>query len=254
MVSLPSSEDTGSSLGWGVAREAFRSAEALTSCCRLAPSRRLKSLLRLEAPTSHHKLPHQPTPAKDSRVLIPFLILVGETPCSRPRPSLRRPPASASASMPRATATTPAFCATTCKSPPTNWLSLSLPPAMNCSASACSASPLDTPPSTSSSASTPPGSTLTTSGTSDQPHRAIANARVTLSCGDPQRNKNYRAALFGARKSEAVEARACARYALSEQPASSAALSAPLRVLRQVAGRLQALVRQRTRLINQLHH
>jgi len=91
-------------------------------------------------------------------------------------------------------------------------------------------------------------------GTSGQPHRAIPNAQVILSCGDPQRNKNYRAALFGAKKSDAVEARACARYALSERPAPSAALPQPLRQLRQIAGRLQAVVRQRTRLINQLHH
>lgn len=89
---------------------------------------------------------------------------------------------------------------------------------------------------------------------SGHPTRALANARVTLSCGDPQRNKNYRAALFGARKSDAVEARACARFALSERPAASAPLAAPLRTLRQVAARLQAVVRQRTRLINQLHH
>jgi transposase len=91
-------------------------------------------------------------------------------------------------------------------------------------------------------------------GASGHPTRALAAARVTLSCGDPQRNKNYRAALFGARKSDAVEARACARFALSERPAASAPLPAPLRILRQVAGRLQAVVRQRTRLINQLHH
>jgi transposase len=91
-------------------------------------------------------------------------------------------------------------------------------------------------------------------GASGHPDRALANARVTLSTGDPQRNKNYRAALFGAKKSDAVEARACARFAVSERPAASAALPPPLRVLRQVAGRLQAVVRQRTRLINQLHH
>src|SRR5262249_15940770 len=30
---------------------------------------------------------------------------------------------------------------------------------------------------------------------------ALANRAVTLSCGDPQRNKNYRAALFGSKKS-----------------------------------------------------
>jgi transposase len=77
---------------------------------------------------------------------------------------------------------------------------------------------------------------------------------LTLSCGDPQRNKNYRAALFGPHKSDPVEARACARYALAERPASVTPLSPQLRALRQVAGRLQAVVRQRTRLINQFHH
>lgn len=77
---------------------------------------------------------------------------------------------------------------------------------------------------------------------------------VTISCGDPQRNKNYRAALFGAKKSDPVEARAAARYAVTEAPAPSAPLSDALRTLRQVAGRLQAVVRQRTRLINQFHH
>ena len=82
---------------------------------------------------------------------------------------------------------------------------------------------------------------------------ALAGRTITLSCGDPQRNKSYRAALFAARKSDAIEARACARYALSERPAATPLLSAPLRCLRQVATRLQATVRQRTRLINQLH-
>jgi transposase len=81
----------------------------------------------------------------------------------------------------------------------------------------------------------------------------LAGRLVTVSTGDPQRNKSYRAALFGAKKSDAVEARACARYALSERPAAAAPLPAGLRVLRQVAARLQAAVRQRTRLVNQLH-
>jgi transposase len=40
---------------------------------------------------------------------------------------------------------------------------------------------------------------------------------------------------------------------LSERPAPTSPV-APLRLLRQIAGRLQAVVRQRTRLINQLHH
>jgi transposase len=77
---------------------------------------------------------------------------------------------------------------------------------------------------------------------------------LSVSCGDPQRNKNYRAALFGPKKSDAVEAQAAARFAVTERPASDTPLSLPQRLLRQVAGRLQAVVRQRTRLINQLHH
>lgn len=86
---------------------------------------------------------------------------------------------------------------------------------------------------------------------------SAADARIqglSLSCGDPQRNKNYRAALFGNNKSDPLEARAAARYALSERPAAVMPLSAELRTLRQVAGRLHAVVRQRTRLINQFHH
>jgi transposase len=77
---------------------------------------------------------------------------------------------------------------------------------------------------------------------------------VTLSAGDPQRNKNYRAALFGNKKSDSLEARAAARYALSERPAATGPLSQELRILRQGAARLQAACRQRTRLSNQLHH
>lgn len=79
-------------------------------------------------------------------------------------------------------------------------------------------------------------------------------ATFTLSCGDPQRNKNYRAAVFGAKKSDPLEAQACARFAVSERPAATTPFPDALRHLRQVAARLQAVVRQRTRLINQFHH
>jgi transposase len=85
------------------------------------------------------------------------------------------------------------------------------------------------------------------------PSGPLAVRDLTISCGDPKRNKDYRAALFGARKSDAVEARAAARFAISERPAATPLLSAALRSLRQTAMRLQAVVRQRTRLINQLH-
>ena len=85
--------------------------------------------------------------------------------------------------------------------------------------------------------------------------RGLAWPGVTLeiSCGDPLRNKNYRAALYGPQKSDPLEARAAARYALCERPPAAAVLTPELRLLRQVASRLQATVRQRTRLINQLH-
>jgi hypothetical protein len=82
----------------------------------------------------------------------------------------------------------------------------------------------------------------------------IPNGDISISCGDPRRNKNYRAALFGGKKSDPVEARAAARFALSERPTPTPPLSTELRTLRQVAARLQAAVRQRTRLINQFHH
>ena len=69
---------------------------------------------------------------------------------------------------------------------------------------------------------------------------ASRSSTFTISCGDPQRNKNYRAALFGAKKSDPVEARAAARYALAEQPTPANLMPDELRTLRQVAGRLQA--------------
>lgn len=88
----------------------------------------------------------------------------------------------------------------------------------------------------------------------EDPAAPAARFAMAISCGDPQRNKNYRAALFGAKKSDPLEAHAAARYALSERPAGVPPASPELRTLRQVATRLQAVVRQRTRLINQLHH
>jgi transposase len=81
----------------------------------------------------------------------------------------------------------------------------------------------------------------------------IDGAAFTVSCGDTQRNKNYRVAVYGHQKSDPVEARAGARYALTERPPPGTAVAPDLLPLRQVAGRLQAVVRQRTRLVNQLH-
>jgi transposase len=82
----------------------------------------------------------------------------------------------------------------------------------------------------------------------------LAASSFTISCGDPQRNKNYRAAIYGTKKSDPVEAQACARYALTENPKPTVPLSAPQRLLGQIASRLESQVRQHTRLINQLHN
>src|SRR5262249_34816298 len=77
---------------------------------------------------------------------------------------------------------------------------------------------------------------------------------LAISCGDPQRHKNYRAALFGGKKSDPVEAHAAARFALTEKPLRDLPFSRELRTLRPAAARLHAVVRQRTRLSNQFHH
>jgi transposase len=81
----------------------------------------------------------------------------------------------------------------------------------------------------------------------------LDHAAFTISCGDTQRNKNYRVAVYGHQKSDPIEARSCARYALTERPTASPTVAPELVPLRQVAARLQAVVRQRTRLVNQLH-
>jgi transposase len=81
----------------------------------------------------------------------------------------------------------------------------------------------------------------------------LDHAAFTVSCGDTQRNKNYRVAVYGHQKSDPVEARSCARYALTERPRPGVAIPPALVPLRQLAARLQAVVRQRTRLVNQLH-
>jgi transposase len=88
----------------------------------------------------------------------------------------------------------------------------------------------------------------------ESPTSTLRNCSFAISCGDPQRNKNYRAAIFGPHKSDPIEARAAARFAVTERPPHTPPLAHELRLLRQVAGRLQAAVRQRTRLINQFHH
>jgi transposase len=95
---------------------------------------------------------------------------------------------------------------------------------------------------------------LGTLSTPQADNAALVNASFTISCGDPQRNKNYRAAIYGAKKSDPVEAQACARYALTENPQATPHVSAEQRVLCQIASRLESQARQNTRVVNQLHN
>jgi transposase len=78
--------------------------------------------------------------------------------------------------------------------------------------------------------------------------------RKTISCGDPERNKNYRVAIFGSKKSDPIEAHACARFAVTENPKPTPMLTPAMRTLGQIASRLESQTRQNTRVLNQLHN
>jgi transposase len=77
---------------------------------------------------------------------------------------------------------------------------------------------------------------------------------MTLSIGEPKRNKDYQKAHFPKRTTDDTESQAMARFAVVEQPRASAAVSPALTLLREVAGRLQSKVKQSTQAINRLHN
>lgn len=77
---------------------------------------------------------------------------------------------------------------------------------------------------------------------------------MTVSIGDPVRNKHYHKAHFPKSVSDKTESSAMARYAVVEVVENSPASSPQMLVLREVAGRLQALSKQLTRTQNRLHN
>jgi transposase len=77
---------------------------------------------------------------------------------------------------------------------------------------------------------------------------------MTISVGEPKRNKDYQKAHFPKRTTDDTESQAMARFAVVEQPDATPAPSEPMLLLREVAGRLQAQVKQTTRAINRLHN
>jgi transposase len=77
---------------------------------------------------------------------------------------------------------------------------------------------------------------------------------ITLSIGEPKRNKDYQKAHFPKRTTDDTESQAMARFAVVEQPPATLALTPQMVLLREVASRLQAQVKQTTQATNRLHN
>jgi transposase len=77
---------------------------------------------------------------------------------------------------------------------------------------------------------------------------------MTLSIGEPKRNKDYQKAHFPKRTSDDTESQAMARFAVVELPKATPPVTPAMTMLREVAGRLQAKVKQSTQAINRLHN
>lgn len=83
--------------------------------------------------------------------------------------------------------------------------------------------------------------------------RSLTEFPLSISVGEPKRNKDYHRAHSPKRKSDSTESYAMARYAVVERPASSHGTPPAFAVLRRIVSRLESQTRQSTRLINQLH-
>jgi transposase len=77
---------------------------------------------------------------------------------------------------------------------------------------------------------------------------------LTLSIGEPKRNKDYQKAHFPKRTTDDTESQAMARFAVVEQPDATPAVPAQLALLREISARLQAQVKQTTQAVNRLHN
>jgi transposase len=80
------------------------------------------------------------------------------------------------------------------------------------------------------------------------------NLPMTISVGEPKRNKDYQKAHFPKRTTDDTESQAMARFAVVELPDDTPAPCAPMILLREVAARLQSKVKQTTQAINRLHN
>jgi transposase len=76
----------------------------------------------------------------------------------------------------------------------------------------------------------------------------------TVSIGQPKQNRDYRNVHFPKRKADSVDSYCCARFALAERPGHTPETPSAYLLLRDTVAVVEADVKQRTRLINQLHN
>jgi len=77
---------------------------------------------------------------------------------------------------------------------------------------------------------------------------------LTLSVGEPKRNKDYHKALFPKRTTDDTESQAMARFGVVEQPPPTPEIPDQFFALREIASRLQGQIRDTPRATNRLHN
>ncbi len=77
---------------------------------------------------------------------------------------------------------------------------------------------------------------------------------ITLSIGEPKRNKDYHRAISPKLKSDASESLAMARFAVVERPPTTPQTPEQIQALREIAGRLESQVKTCTQAINRFHN
>jgi len=80
------------------------------------------------------------------------------------------------------------------------------------------------------------------------------NLPMVVSVGEPKRNKDYQNVFYPKRTTDDTESQAMARFGVVEQPAATYDVADEFYLLLEVAGRLQAQIRDSTRAINRLHN
>lgn len=77
---------------------------------------------------------------------------------------------------------------------------------------------------------------------------------ITLSVGEPARNKHYRQAIHPKGANDVIDSYACGRFAVVERPPATPEVPEEFQLLREIASRLESQIRQTTRAINGLHN